>query len=101
MVAGERTGRLCRWRGGRYADPALSRPIEVHGHAAKAQASLEPTRDHLLDAGLGAVSEIFDSAPPHHPHGTLAQAWSVACVLEAWQRMKQLKGEYCPLPPAG
>ncbi len=63
----------------------------VHGDAAAAQAWLEPIRDHLLDAGLGAISEIFDGAPPHQPRGAPAQAWSVACVLEAWQRLERSK----------
>ncbi|MHC5182925.1 MAG: amylo-alpha-1,6-glucosidase [Planctomycetota bacterium] len=34
---------------------------------------------------LGNISEIFDGAPPHHPRGTFAQAWSVAEVLRARQ----------------
>jgi 4-alpha-glucanotransferase len=63
----------------------------VRGDAAAAQARLRPIRDHLLDAGLGTVSEILDGAPPHVPRGAPAQAWSVACVLEAWQRLERLK----------
>lgn len=63
----------------------------VHGDAAVAQARLQPIRDHLLDAGLGTVSEILDGAPPHAPRGAPAQAWSVACVLEAWWRLERLK----------
>ncbi|MGH8470995.1 MAG: amylo-alpha-1,6-glucosidase, partial [Gammaproteobacteria bacterium] len=43
------------------------------------------------DAGLGTVSEIFDGAPPHTPRGAPAQAWSVACVLEAWWRLERAK----------
>jgi 4-alpha-glucanotransferase len=63
----------------------------VHGDAASAQSLLEPIRDHLLDAGLGTVSEIFDGAPPHAPRGAPAQAWSVACVLQAWWQLEQFK----------
>jgi 4-alpha-glucanotransferase len=44
--------------------------------------ALEPLRDHLLDAALGTVSEVFDGAPPHTPRGAPSQAWSVACALE-------------------
>ncbi|NOT64369.1 MAG: glycogen debranching protein [Acidobacteria bacterium] len=33
---------------------------------------------HLLEAGLGQVSEVFDGAAPHEPGGCVAQAWSVA-----------------------
>jgi 4-alpha-glucanotransferase len=63
----------------------------VHGDPAAAQALLEPLRDHLMDAGLGTVSEIFDGAPPHTPRGAPAQAWSVACTLEAWWRLERAK----------
>ncbi|HXV07768.1 MAG TPA: amylo-alpha-1,6-glucosidase [Burkholderiales bacterium] len=63
----------------------------VRGDPGAAQALLEPLRDHLLDAGLGTVSEIFDGAPPHTPRGAPAQAWSVACTLEAWWRLERAK----------
>jgi 4-alpha-glucanotransferase len=63
----------------------------VHGDPAAAQRLLEPIGDHLHDAGLGQVSEIFDGDPPHTPRGCPAQAWSVACVLEAWWRLERAK----------
>jgi 4-alpha-glucanotransferase len=50
-----------------------------------------PIGDHLLDAGLGTVSEIFEAAPPHLPCGAPSQAWSVACVLDAWTRLERLR----------
>ena len=59
----------------------------VHGDASAAQQLLDPMHDHLTDAGLGSVSEIFDGAPPHAPRGAPCQAWSVACTLEAWWRL--------------
>jgi predicted glycogen debranching enzyme len=37
--------------------------------------------DHLTEACLGQVSEIFDGDPPHTPRGCVAQAWSVAELL--------------------
>ena len=37
--------------------------------------------DHLLEAGVGQISEIFDADAPHAPRGCPAQAWSVAEVL--------------------
>ena len=62
----------------------------VYGDAASAQ-RFEPVGDHLADAGLGQISEIFDGDPPHAPRGCPAQAWSVACVLEAWWRLERAK----------
>src|SRR5205085_2214838 len=36
---------------------------------------------HLDEAGVGTVSEIFDGDAPHAPRGCIAQAWGVAEVL--------------------
>ena len=40
-------------------------------------------RDHLDEACLGQVSEIFDGDYPHIPRGCVAQAWSVSELLRA------------------
>lgn len=84
---GYHQGAVWAWLLGPYA----LAEYRVHRDAAAAQARLQPICDHLFDAGLGTVSEIFDGAPPHVPRGAPAQAWSVACVLEAWQRLELLK----------
>ncbi|PWC40432.1 glycogen debranching protein [Azospirillum sp. TSO22-1] len=84
---GYHQGPVWAWLLGPYA-------LAVHrmtGDADAAQRLLEPVADHLSDAALGHVSEIFDGAPPHTPRGAPAQAWSVACVLEAWWRLEQSK----------
>lgn len=44
---------------------------------------LESFEQHLHEAGLGQVSEIFDGDAPHTPRGCVAQAWSVAELLRA------------------
>ncbi|MEO8992049.1 MAG: amylo-alpha-1,6-glucosidase, partial [Nitrosospira sp.] len=59
--------------------------------AGLAQSRLAPFRDHLLDAGLGSISEIFDGEPPHAPRGAPSQAWSVACVLETWVKLEGIR----------
>jgi glycogen debranching enzyme len=54
--------------------------------AAKAtvRAEMQPLLDHLADAGLGSISEIFDGDPPYRAAGCIAQAWSVAEPLRIW-----------------
>ena len=37
---------------------------------------------------VGTIGEIFDGDPPHHPRGAPAQAWSVACTLDAWRLLR-------------
>jgi 4-alpha-glucanotransferase len=57
----------------------------VTGSADAARTVLEPIRDALKDQAVGTIGEIFDGDPPHHPRGAPAQAWSVACTLDAWR----------------
>ncbi len=81
-------GPVWGWLLGHYA----LAEYRVSGDAALALSRLEPIADHLSDAALGTVSEIFDGAPPHKPRGAPAQAWSVACTLEAWWRLQGVTG---------
>ena len=60
----------------------------VYGNAALARSFLAPLVDHLDDACVGTLGEIFDAEPPHRPRGAFAQAWSVAMWLEAWQALQ-------------
>ncbi|MBA2352852.1 MAG: glycogen debranching enzyme N-terminal domain-containing protein [Burkholderiales bacterium] len=82
-------GPVWPWLLGHYA----LAEYRVTGDADLAQSQLAPLQDHLLDAGLGTISEIFDGATPHTPRGAPAQAWSVACALEAWLRLERAKRE--------
>jgi predicted glycogen debranching enzyme len=56
-----------------------------HRNRDLAIAILSPMAHHLLDAGLGSISEVFDGDAPHAPDGCVAQAWSVAETLRCWQ----------------
>lgn len=39
---------------------------------------------HLGEACIGSISEIFDAEAPYTPRGCIAQAWSVAETLRCW-----------------
>jgi glycogen debranching enzyme len=69
------------WVLGPYAEATY----RLTGDRATALAILRPLGDHLRDAGLGSVSEIFEGDPPHLPNGCVAQAWGVAESLRIWQ----------------
>lgn len=60
----------------------------VYGDAELARSFLAAMENHLADAGLGSISEIFDGDPPHAPQGCFAQALSVAELLRAWREIK-------------
>jgi predicted glycogen debranching enzyme len=66
--------------------PMITAIVRAEGKAGKQRAKklLENITPHLSDAGIGAISEIFDAEPPHTPHGCMAQAWGVAEVLRAY-----------------
>lgn len=49
-----------------------------------ARGFLSGLMDHLNDACLGSVSEVFDAESPYLPRGCCAQAWSVAELLRSW-----------------
>jgi predicted glycogen debranching enzyme len=74
--------------------PFITAYVKVNeaSDAARRQASdwLLPLQDHLTDAALGHISEIFDGDAPHRPAGCVAQAWSVGEVLRAY--VEDVKG---------
>jgi len=45
-------------------------------------------RQHLVEAGIGNVSEVFDGDAPHQAGGCIAQAWSVAELLRLYTLLK-------------
>lgn len=63
--------------------PFITALARVRGDAGReaGRRLIENLREHLLDAGVGTISECFDGDPPHTPRGCIAQAWSVAEVL--------------------
>jgi predicted glycogen debranching enzyme len=67
--------------------PFITAYVKAHGRSLKSKqqagAWLAPLGEHLKEAGLGHVSEIFDGDAPHTPRGCVAQAWSVAEILRA------------------
>ena len=68
--------------------PFASAWVRVHGgtKAARREAGrfFRAIENHLDEAGLGTVSEIFDGDPPHLPRGCIAQAWSVGELLRSY-----------------
>ncbi|NET48528.1 MAG: glycogen debranching protein [Merismopedia sp. SIO2A8] len=64
--------------------PFVQAHWQVYHNSDQAYAWLNAMGDHLLDAGLGSVSEIFDGDAPFQPRGCFAQAWGVAEILRVW-----------------
>lgn len=61
----------------------------VYRDAAAAERILAPFADHIMDVGLGTISEIFTGDTPFVPKGCVAQAWSVGQVLECYNLLER------------
>jgi predicted glycogen debranching enzyme len=71
-------GTVWGWLAGPFADAWL----KVHPDDNEGIARLiEGFANHLGEACIGSISEIFDAQEPFTPRGCVAQAWSVAEVL--------------------
>lgn len=65
--------------------PFVTAFLRVSGEKERASMLLEKlVNEHLREAGIGTISEIFDGDPPHLPRGCISQAWSVAEVLRCY-----------------
>ncbi len=86
-------GTVWPWLLGAYADALFRTAWDVDAAAAKLLETIRPLyAQHLGDAGMGSVSEVFDADPPHLPNGAVAQAWSVAECL----RLLRLAAQRAP-----
>jgi predicted glycogen debranching enzyme len=80
-------GTVWPWLIGPFIDAWLT---VYPGERDAARNMLQAFDAHLSEAGVGSVSEIFDAEPPYTARGCIAQAWSVAEVLRALNRVGQL-----------
>jgi predicted glycogen debranching enzyme len=74
-------GTVWGWLIGPFVDAWMRVHPEDPGSARKFLVGFE---EHLSQACIGSISEVFDAEPPFHARGCIAQAWSVAEVLRAW-----------------
>ena len=82
-------GTVWPWLLGHYADALLQTAWDLSGAVLGLLGSVTPLFcQHLCEAGLGSISEVFDGSPPYSPGGCTAQAWSVA---ECQRMLKNLQ----------
>jgi glycogen debranching enzyme len=76
-------GTVWPWLMGPFVTAYLK--VQKHSPAAIEQANswLTAFKQHICEAGLGQISEVFSGDPPYQPGGCIAQAWSVAELLRA------------------
>src|SRR4029078_3968219 len=73
--------------------PFIDAWLKVYpNYLTTARKFLEGFGDHLDEACIGTISEIFDAEAPYWPRGCAAQAWSVAEVLRCWVKTEPRGG---------
>jgi predicted glycogen debranching enzyme len=65
--------------------PFIDAWLKVHPEGRnEARHFLDGLTDHLAQACIGSISEVFDAEEPLTPRGCVAQAWGVAEALRCW-----------------
>ncbi len=82
-------GTVWAWLIGPYINAYLRVHERTPASLDQARLYLRTFREHLQEAGVGQISEIFDGDAPHTPRGCIAQAWSVAELLRC--ELEELK----------
>ena len=75
-------GTIWPWLLGPYVRALLHFSPDRPATLTHVRALLKPFAQHLNEAGLNTVSEIFEADSPYSPVGCVAQAWSVAALLD-------------------
>ena len=83
---GYHQGTVWGWLIGHFVDAYRRVNPKTSKTEKRVSGFLEGFREHLSEAGIGQISEIFDADSPHQPRGTFAQAWSVAEVLRVLRK---------------
>lgn len=79
-------GTVWAWLIGPFIDAYARVHDEEKGLDKRIREMMEGLIEHMDEAGIGQISEIFDAEPPHNARGCPAQAWSVAEVLRIHSR---------------
>jgi predicted glycogen debranching enzyme len=85
-------GTVWPWLWGHFGEAYL----RVHHNSKKAKSFLQKQiriflKNHLPQAGMGCISEVFDGDPPHRPNGCISQAWSTAELIRLLTLLKEIR----------
>ncbi|MCP4677946.1 MAG: glycogen debranching protein [Deltaproteobacteria bacterium] len=74
-------GTVWPWLLGHYGEGLLKVSSDKTLAIEELEQSIKELEDHLYDAGIGTISEIFDGTKPQAARGCTSQAWSVGEIL--------------------
>ncbi len=55
----------------------------------EAKELLEGFEEDMTVYGLCSIAEVYDGDPPHHPNGSISQAWSVGEILRSMELIRK------------
>lgn len=83
-------GTVWPWLLGAYGEATIKAATDKEKAAADLLKTIRPLfSKHLMEAGIGSISEIFSAEEPHKPDGCIAQAWSIAEPLRLLRIIEQ------------
>lgn len=81
-------GTVWAWLIGPYVSALLKARGSNRATRLRLVRELEPLKEHLLEEGIGSVSERFDGDPPHRPQGCPSHGAAVGEILRALHEAK-------------
>lgn len=85
-------GTVWPWLLGPYIEAMLK--IHGPGFIPRAKELAAAFEEDITLHGVGSIAEVYDGNPPHNPHGSTSQAWSVAAVLRALKLIEACEEAY-------
>lgn len=84
-------GTVWPWLIGAYIEANFN--LYKHHFTIDAKDQIKNYENEIDKHGICSISEIYDGDPPHHPKGSISQAWSVAEILRSIQLIKEFKNK--------
>jgi len=82
-------GTVWVWQLGHYVEANF----KIYGKAfcEEARKIVANFEEDMTDYGICSIAEVYDGNPPHHPGGSISQAWSISEILRIMQMIDKYK----------
>lgn len=84
-------GTVWVWQLGHYAEASFK--LLGKSFCNEAEKIVRNFEEDMTDYGICSIAEVYDGNPPHHPGGSISQAWSVSEILRIIQMIEKHTGK--------
>lgn len=84
-------GTVWVWQLGHYVEAGFN--VLGKAFCSEAERIVKNFEEDMTDYGICSIAEVYDGNPPHHPGGSISQAWSVSEVLRIIQLIEKHKNK--------